>query len=87
MPSTRKQKAKEKRSRHFDVRSDIENLDVMLGNYTNSEIRDQETVDQLEIDPESRRRQRDLDQNEGNYRSLLDTNLSETVKSLQKPVE
>ena len=66
MPSTRKQKAKEKRSRHSDVMSDIENLKVMLGNYTNSEIRDQEAVDQLEIDPESRRRQRDLDQNEGN---------------------
>ena len=57
--------------------SDIENLDVMIGNYTNSEIRDQEAVDQIEIDPESRRRQRDSDQNEGNYRSLLNTNLSE----------
>ena len=57
--------------------SDIENLDVMLGNYTNSEIREQEAVDQIEIDPESRRRQQDLDQNEGNYRSLLNTNLSE----------
>ena len=76
-PSTKKQEAKKKRSRHSDVMSDIENLDVMLGNYTNSEIRDQEAVDQIEIDPESRRRQRDSDQNEGNYRSLLNTNLSE----------
>ena len=57
--------------------SDIENLDVMLGNYTNSEIRDQDAVDQIEIDPESRRLQRDLDQNEGNYRSHLNTKLSE----------
>ena len=57
--------------------SDIGNLDVMLGNYTNSGIRDQEAVDQIEIDPESRRRQQDLDQNEANYRSLLNTNLSE----------
>ena len=77
MPSTRKQKAREKRSRQSDVLSDIENLDVMLGNYTNSEIREQEAVDQIEIEPESRRRQQDLDQNEGNYRSLLNTNLSE----------
>ena len=77
MPSTRKQKAREKRSRHSDVMSDIENLDVMLGNYTNSEIRDQEAVDQIEYDPESRRRQQDLEQNEGSYRSLLNTNLSE----------
>ena len=77
MPSTRKQKAKEKRSRHSDAMSDIENLDVMLGNYTNSENRDQEAIDQIEIDPESGRRQQDLDQNESNYRSLLNTNLSE----------
>ena len=49
MPSTRKQKAKEKRSRQSDVLSDIENLDVMLGNYSNSEIRDQEAVDHIEI--------------------------------------
>ena len=46
MPSTRKQKAKEKRSRQSDVMSDIENLDAMLGNYANSDIRDQDTVDQ-----------------------------------------
>ena len=77
MPSTRKQRAKEKRSRHSDVMSDIENLDVMLGNYTHSENRDQEAIDQIEIDPESRRRQQALDQNESNYRSLLNTNLSE----------
>ena len=77
MPSTRKQKAKVKRSRHSDVMSVIENLDVMLGNYTNSENRDQEAIDQIEIDPESGRRQQDLDQNESNYRSLLNTNLSE----------
>ena len=77
MPSTRKQKAKEKRPRHSDVMSDIENLDVMLGNYTNSENRDQEAIDQIGIDPESERRQQALDQNEPNYRSLLNTNLSE----------
>ena len=77
MPSTRKQKAKEKRSRHSDVMSDIEYLDVMLGNYTNSENRDQEAIDQIGIDPESERRQQALDQNEPNYRSLLNTNSSE----------
>ena len=77
MLSTRKQKAKEKRSRNYDVLSDIENSDVMLVNYTNSEIRGQEAIDQIEIDPESRRRHQDLDQNEPNYRSLTNTNLSE----------
>ena len=77
MPSMRKQKAKEKRSRHSDVMSDIENLDVMLRNYTHGENRDQEAIDQIEIVPESGRRQQALDQNEPNYRSLLNTNLSE----------
>ena len=77
MPSTRKQKAKEKRSRQSDVMSDIENLDVMLGNNANSDIRDREIVDQIEIDPESSRRQQGIDQEESNYRSLLNTNLSE----------
>ena len=77
MPSTRKQKAKEKRSRQSDVMSDIENLDVMLGNYVNSDTRGQDTVDQLEIDPESSRRQQGFGQEESNYRNLLNTNLSE----------
>ena len=77
MPSTRRQKAKEKRSRQSDIMSDIENLDVMLGNYSNSEIRDQNTVDQIEIDPESSRRQQGFSHEESNYRSLLNTNLSE----------
>ena len=85
MPSTRKQKAKEKRSRHSDVMSDIENLDVMLGNYTNSENRYQEAIDQIEIDPESGRRQQDLDQKESNYRSLLNTNLSENSEITVEP--
>ena len=77
MPSTRRQKAKEKRSRQSDIMSDIENLDVMLGNYSNSEIRDQNTVDQIEIDPETSRRQPGFSHEESNYRSLLNTNLSE----------
>ena len=49
----------------------------MLGNYANSDIRDQDTVDQIEIDPESSRRQQGFGQEESNYRSLLNTNLSE----------
>ena len=77
MPSTRKQKTKKKRSRQSDVMSDFENLDVMLGNYANSDIRDQDTVDQIEIDPESSRRQLGFGQEECNYRSLINTNLSE----------
>ena len=38
MPSTRKQKAKERRSRQVDLMSDVENLDVMLGAYSRDEL-------------------------------------------------
>ena len=34
MPSTRKQKAKERRSRQLDMMSDVENVDTMLGRYS-----------------------------------------------------
>ena len=60
MPSTRKQKAKDKRSRQSDVMSDIENLDVMLGNYPDSEVRDQDNVEQMDIDSESGRRPQNM---------------------------
>ena len=77
MPSTRKQKAKEKRSRQTDVMSDIENLDVMLGNYSKSEIMDQDIVGHIEVDSESRGQRHGLGQTDGNYRLLLNTNPSE----------
>ena len=38
MPSTRKQKAKARKSREVDMMSDFENLDVMLGNCNNNPI-------------------------------------------------
>ena len=38
MPSTRKQKAKARKSREMDMMSDFENLDVMLGNGNNNPI-------------------------------------------------
>ena len=34
MSSTRKQKAKEERSRHSDMISDVKNLDMMLGHFS-----------------------------------------------------
>ena len=40
MPSTRKQKAKEGRSRQLDIMSDVENVDVILGNYSRDDERD-----------------------------------------------
>ena len=77
MPSTRKQKAKEKRSRQSDVMSDIENLDVMLGKYQENEQFRVGNITEGEIDLESQRRQRGTAPVDSNYRSLLNTNLSE----------
>ena len=37
MPSTRKQKAKERRSRQLDLMSDVENVDIMLGSYSRND--------------------------------------------------
>ena len=54
--------------------SDIENLDVMLGSYQrdNSEIQNGN-----DVVPGSIRREESLNQNENDYRSYLNTNLSE----------
>ena len=49
MPSTRKQKAKEKRSRQSDVMSDLENMKVMLGNYSGNQP-DEELNENIEVD-------------------------------------
>ena len=38
MLSTRKQRAKERRSRQVDLMSDTENLDIMLGSYSRNEL-------------------------------------------------
>ena len=77
MPSTRKQKAKERRSRQSDIMSDIENLDVMLGSYQRDNSLAQNENDEGEIDLRSTRHEENANQNESDYRSYLNTNLSE----------
>ena len=47
MPSTRRQKAKARKSREMDMLSDIENMDVMLGNGSKNPI-ERELVDVIE---------------------------------------
>ena len=78
MPSTRKQKAKEKRSRQSDVVSDIENLDVMIGSYQRDYSETQEEGNNgSEINPRSNRLEENSNQNENDYRSYLNTNPGE----------
>ena len=47
MPSTRRQKAKARKSREMDIMSDIDNLDVMLGNGSENPI-EKELADAIE---------------------------------------
>ena len=39
MPSTRKQKSREKRSRQSEVMADMETMDVMLGGFSQHELK------------------------------------------------
>ena len=77
MPSNRKQKAKERRSRRSDLMSDIENLDVMLGSYQRDNCEIQNGNDDDEIDPRSIGREESPNQNENDYRTHLNANPSE----------
>ena len=77
MPSTRKQKAKERRSRQSNIMSGIENLDVMLGSYQRDNCEAQNGNDKDEIDLRSTRHEKSANQNENDFRSYLNTNLSE----------
>ena len=88
MPPTRKQKAKEKRSRQSDVMSDIKNLDVMLGNYQrgNSEVREGNSINGF--DSRLSRQEREWNRKDSGFRSYLNIDLSEnsglTVETSRK---
>ena len=50
MPSTMRQSAKKWRSRQLDIRSDVENVDIMLGSYSRDEDRNNQSEDELNLD-------------------------------------
>ena len=77
MPLTRKQEAKERRSRQSDLMSDIENLDVMLVSYQRDDCEIQNGNVQVEIDPRSIDQEESSNPNENDYRSYLNANPSE----------
>ena len=70
MPSTRKQKAKEKRSRASDVMSDLENMNVMLGNYPDNHS-DEELNENIEVDSRSNGTRTDMVRNCEDFGTLL----------------
>ena len=70
MPSTRKQKAREKRSRQSDVMSDLENMNVMLGNYQENQS-DVDLNENVEVDSRSNGTRTDMVRICEDFRTLL----------------
>ena len=80
MPSTRKQRAKERRSRQLDIMSDTENLDVMLGSYPRNELgNDSDRNGEIDLGSDGTRE--DPLQNSEDFRSLLNSNSKENSES------
>ena len=50
MPTTSKQKAREKRSRQSDTMSDMKNLDVLLGTYSRNGVSSQLSENEENLD-------------------------------------
>ena len=77
MPSTRKQKAKERRSRQLDMLSDVENVDIMLGSYSRDDEENIASENEVNLDSWSSRPQRNSNVIGEDFRSLLNTNSRE----------
>ena len=80
MPSTRKQKAKERRSRQLDIMSDVENVDIMLGSYSRDD-ENNATEDEMNLDSRSNRLQQSSNVIGEDFRSLLNTNSRENSQA------
>ena len=77
MPSTRKQKAKERRSRQMDLMSDVENVNIMLGSYSRDENGIDGSENEVNLDSGSSRPQQNSNLIGEDFRSLLNTNSRE----------
>ena len=73
MPSTRKQKAKERRSRQLDMLSDVENVDIMLGSYSRDAEENNISKNEVNLDSGSSRPQQSSNVIGEDFRSLLNT--------------
>ena len=77
MPSTRKQEAKERRSRQLDIMSDVENVDKMLGSYGRDDEGVEQSESELNLDSGSNRPHQNTNLVGEDFRSLLNTNRRE----------
>ena len=80
MPSTRKHKAKERRSRQLDIMSDVENVDIMFGSYDRDDERAEQSESELNLDSGSNRLHQDPNLVGEDFRSLLNTNSRENTE-------
>ena len=85
MPSTRKHRAKERRSRQGDIMSDVENLDVMLGSCSRNELESNSEDRNVEVALESNRPGQDVIQND-QFRSLLNSSSRENSEITMEKV-
>ena len=77
MPSTRKQKAKERRSRQLDMLSDVEKTDIMLGSYSSEDEDNNASENGAHLESGSNRPQQSSNVIGEDIRSLLNTNSRE----------
>ena len=77
MPSTKKQKAKERRSRQLDMLSDVKNVDVMLGSYSRDDEENNISENEVNLDSGSSRPQQSSNVIGEDFRSLLNSNSRE----------
>ena len=81
MPFTRKQKAKERRSRQLDMLSDVENVDIMLGSYSREDEENNVSENEVNLDSGSSRPQQSSNAIGEDFRSLLNTNSRENSEN------
>ena len=87
MPSTRKQKAKERRSRQLDMMFDVENVDIMLGSYSRDDEENDISENGVNLDSGSSMPQQSSNVIGEGIRSLLNTNSRENSEILLRPLE
>ena len=81
MPSTRKQKAKERRSRQLDMMSDVENVDIMLGSYSRDDEENDISENGVIFDSGSNGPQQSSNIIREDFRSLLNINSRKNSES------
>ena len=77
MPTTRKQKAKERRSRQLDIMSDVETVDILLGSYSRDDEENDISENGVNLESGSNRPQQNSNVIGEDFRSLLNTNSRE----------